>query len=281
VTVHGVNATTTATTLVFEEANGSYGYRAFSPLGYVAGHGNSLAVAGGPLDVPIGFSAVTYQVVWKATGLVANFSWAISLDGNLTAANGAWLTLMLTNGSYSFQVSAIPGFAPQPRHGTIRLDGEGAILEITFIRVLFPVTFAASGVPANSSWQVRLANVTGSTTGSAAGFLMANGTYTYDVSAPPGFYAVPSHGTVTVNGAAFVIPVTLHPTGVSPPPALWDLAGPALGAAAAIGISLWATLALVGYLGRRDEARLRSPSTRSEATDSVSTEAPAESRRDR
>ncbi len=82
----------------------------------------------------------------------------------------------------------------------------------------YSITFSESGLPNGSCWSVALSNgdrgsVCGSSSNVTVGFLEPNGTYSFSVSPSYGgfrggaLYPTPATGTVTVNGAAVLVPI--------------------------------------------------------------------------
>ena len=65
----------------------------------------------------------------------------------------------------------------------------------------FAITFTETGLLAGASWSVTLGGSAQSSGSTSITFDVANGTYTYTVSAT-GYTAVPSSGTIVVNGLA-------------------------------------------------------------------------------
>lgn len=261
VSVRDVTVTSSTDRIEMAEANGSYGYRAYTLVGYRTGPTHGFTVAGSSLVVDIPFTPILYAVVWRETGLGADAIWNVTVAGNQTTALGAWATARLPNGTYAFEIGPVPGFEVEPRSGMVTVAGSAVVLSVSFERPMFSVSFRALGVPYSARWEVRLSDTSGTAHGGADGFEEPNGTYTYDVTPPTGYYADPSHGNVTVNGSDDVMAIAFHPLGpgVLTPP-LWNLAAPALSVATALALSALGTLALVSYLGRRDRARLKAGS---------------------
>ena len=77
-------------------------------------------------------------------------------------------------------------------------------------------------------------------------FMATNGTYTFDIHAPPGYYAVPSHGNLTVAGARLPLVIQFHLTSERPSAAL--IAALSQGA---VSVSLW----IGASVSLRDSAR--------------------------
>jgi len=253
ITVRNVTGSSTTSTLVLEESNGSYGYVAATVAGF---HPHPPAfgfvVNGSATVVPVGFAAVRYNVVWEESGLGPNLSWTVSVSGQTYGSAGAWTTAPLTNGSYTYSISNVRDYIPVVnRSGGFRVNGTEIHCPVLFVRAAFPVMFMVSGIPENDPWSVRFSNLTFSVVELWARFVEPNGSYTFNVTPPSGFAATPSHGVITVDAAPTVLPIAFVVLGPPSDPPIWNLVIPALVAASVIGLAGWGTFALVGATTRR------------------------------
>lgn len=95
------------------------------------------------------------------------------------------------------------------------------------------VTFSESGLPNGATWSVALNGTQHSGTvvanASSIFFQLLNGTYTYSVSSVSvnntTYYASPSSGSVTVDGAAKIVNITFSTTPPTSPPGLFTEGG--------------------------------------------------------
>lgn len=257
VEVRGATETGNApTSLIFEEHPGAYAFTAGAVGGYNVSRSLLFTVVHGPLSVTVDFRPGN-RILWNETGLGPNLTWAVRLNDSLVPASGGWATIRVFNGSYAFSIPAVhgnpggPSYAPNPQVGTIDLTGNGATIDVRFVEATFPVMFALSGLPGGAPSNVRLSNLTQVTALSSFGFQLPNGTYTFDVEAPAGYYASPSHGNVTVAGSQTVVAIAILPIGRGPTPPFLSLALPAVTAAIVLGLSGAGTFALLGAIRRR------------------------------
>ncbi len=243
-TVRGVTQTTLGGVLDFALLNGSYAYQ----VGYVDGYhpdvsNKTFDVRGLPLTVDVPFVATVYPVIWEASGVRAGINWTVWVDGQPTVATSAWVTVWLANGSHPYLIELSANFSASPRTGVLDVYGSGWVLYPQFDLVEFPAEFDAAGTGAPADWSVRLGNVTQSAVGGRSAFLAANGTYTFDVHPPPGYYAVPSHGILAVAGSPAPTPIQFFPSSEKPSAAL--VAALSMGA---LSVSLWiGGAAVVGF----------------------------------
>jgi hypothetical protein len=257
VTVSLLTNSSLTPTMMFEETNGSYGYNTSSIPGFRA-HPPAFGynVSGPGRVVLIQFSPVRYYVIWKEVGLGPNLSWSVTVnDGTAATTNGsvgAWTTLHLVNGTYSFLIPKVSDYVPVTNEsGTFTVNGANVSFDVLFPQVSFPVTFAISGLPPGTQWQVRLSDSINTSSELAATFQEPNGSYTYDVEPPAHYLAYPSHGTVTVDAAAIVITVSIVPAGPPSNPPLWTLVTHATIAGWAVLLVAGGTLLLVRARSRR------------------------------
>jgi hypothetical protein len=224
VTVRGLTQTAGLTDLSlpqFQLLNGSYAYR----VGYVPGYHadvteKTFTVLGGPLVVDVPFVQTVYTATWEANGSRAGLNWSVILDGQPTWATSAWVSATIPNGSYSYAIALPANFSVTPRTGELYVAGSAVELPLRFSLMEFPIQFEALGPAVPGGWTVRLGNVTQGASASGPSFLAANGTYTFDVQPPVGYFAVPSHGNVTISGPSAPFVVQFHPSSEQPSAAL-------------------------------------------------------------
>jgi hypothetical protein len=249
------DATLTAGTLdpQFLLLNGSYAYH----VGYVPGfHANvplkMFWVQGGPVTVDVPFVPTVYPVVWDATGSRSGMNWTVDLDGTSMVADSAWVATSLPNGSYSYALQVPANFSVSPRTGVVAVDGFGMRLAVSMNLMEYTAAFEALGPSAPNGWSVRLGSLTQGADANLSSFSAANGTYTFDVRAPAGYYAVPSHGNLTVAGPPPPTMIRFHLSSEKPSAALVAaLSSGALGVALWIGVSFFVGFVVVRRLRRR------------------------------
>jgi len=79
----------------------------------------------------------------------------------------------------------------------------------------YAIIFTESGLPNGQSWSVTIGGSTLSSTVSTIVFFEGDGTYSYSVTVPAGYTGY--GGSVTINGAAFIVPIAIvlnTPTGL-------------------------------------------------------------------
>jgi hypothetical protein len=256
-TVRNASATATApSSIVLLEQAGAYGFHTGAAGGYVLGSPLYFTLGNGPMTVVVDYVPQN-RVIWNETGLGPGLSWSVVLDGVGITGSGGWVNANLTNGTYDYVIPGVQDYVPVPHQGMVVLTGAGAVIDVRFVRATFPITFAVKGLPPGAQYDVRLSNLSVLTGVAAYTFQLPNSThvsggqYTFDVQAPAGYYAAPSHGNVSVSGRPNVITVSILPVGVGPDPPTMGLVISALSAAVALGLAGVASFLVTGALHRR------------------------------
>lgn len=248
ITVRGSTERATGAEPVFDLINGSYAFQ----VGYVAGYHTNVTnktfyVGGGPLTVEVPFVPTVYRATWEAQGVRSGLTWSVALDALAVSANAAWASAWLPNGSYAYALVLPANFTATPLTGVVEVDGADTYLYPSFSLVEFALEFRAAGMAASQVWSVRLGNATQWAWAASSSFMAPNGTYTFDIHPPSGYYAVPSHGNLTVAGPSPSVLVQFLPSSLKPSDAL--VAQLSWGAAS---VSLWIGGSIVvGFVGLR------------------------------
>lgn len=163
-----------------------------------------------------------FTVTLQATGLPAGTTWSASFDGVPATSSGPSLAFDVSNGTYPYEVDALPGIVPSPASGLVVVDGSEQTVPIAFQHA-YTLTFAEVGLPAGANWSVRVDGRSNASGGPRIAFAVTNGTHAFEVTVIAGYPATPSSGVVTVAGAdfteaivfaAFTYRVTFNETGL-------------------------------------------------------------------
>ena len=190
--------------------NGSWDYRLGLVPGWApTGRTGQFVVAGGAVAVPTSWSRTTYPVKFTSTGLPTGTDWSVTLNGTTATGPNPTLTFIVPNGSYPFQVGAIPGFVTVDRSGTVTVAGSTLAVSIAWTAFTYPVTFASSGLPSGTGWNITVGGVTVSTRSSTIIVDSPNGTYAYVLGVVPGYReAQGAQGQFTVSANATTVLLT-------------------------------------------------------------------------
>lgn len=156
-------------------------------------------------------------LTFSETGLPTGTSWTVTVNlTRLTAAAPYPLAYPQVNGAYTpydYTVGPVAGYTAQPAKGSGTYTQSDVTVPIHFWTVNYTVSFAQTGLPANTTWGVKLSFAGLQVSGNASTLALdaANGTWGYQLESPTGYVASPSIGNLTVNGSAITIPIAFHP----------------------------------------------------------------------
>ncbi|MCI4323336.1 MAG: hypothetical protein L3K03_04870 [Thermoplasmata archaeon] len=161
VTFNGTQNSSTADSIVYLVPNGTeYAYQVTSANpNYVASPAaGTLPVNGEPQQVPISWSlrpAWTYQIRFIESGLPAGTTWETTLllsQPDLQSGTGTILSFRVTNGTYAFSITPVPGYDSTPEIGSVTVSGANVTRMVNFT-VPAPSTGGAnqSGAPASNA----------------------------------------------------------------------------------------------------------------------------------
>ncbi|HZY70658.1 MAG TPA: thermopsin family protease [Thermoplasmata archaeon] len=157
--------------------------------------------------LPLTLAAFRYPVEFTARGLPANTPWSVNLSGTWNRSSGPTISFTAPNGTYAFQVGAVPGFVPDAWYGTVTVAGGGGTATVTFTAFDLPVTFAATNRPSGVPWGVTIGVQTVQGTGPNLVFELPNGSYGFNVTTPQRFAADPVQGGVNVTGSPTTVAI--------------------------------------------------------------------------
>jgi thermopsin len=208
VTVNGTTLSSTAQTIKFHLANGTYSYSVSNVANYSRTASGSFTVSGGPLTVITHYVLVTYVISFFEYGLPSGTRWSVDVNGTTISSTAQTIKFHLANGTYAWSVPNIPNYSRTPS-GVLHVNGAAVTVSEHFVLVTYEVEFTESGLPTHTSWQVTIGSTTISSTTTHVFFFLGNGTYTYTVSAPSSGYTPTSgSGGFTVNAAQVNISVS-------------------------------------------------------------------------
>ncbi len=218
VNLNGTVKTSSSTTISYTLPNGSYPFSIAAVSGYtISPSSGTTTVAGAAVNEPITFTPTLYTVTFFEGGtLPAGSTWSVTINGVTMNSTTNSLAFNLPNGTQTYTVGVPAGYTASPASGSVLVAGAAQAVVVVISQsttgATYTVTFTVNG---GSGWTVQ---VNGQTLTPASGantvqVALANGTYSFGVIAPSGWYASPSGGTFTVNGAPVPVPaITLSQT---------------------------------------------------------------------
>ncbi|MGC8506474.1 MAG: hypothetical protein ACP5NK_07210 [Thermoplasmata archaeon] len=132
-TLNGTQYSNSTDQITIALINGTYTYSVSSVSGYTITNGTgSVKIDGSSVSISVKFSPVVYQVTISETGLPANSTWTVTVNGHEYNVTGTYTTLSLTNGTYSYSVSYLSGYSITNRTGNITVSGSAASVNVKF-----------------------------------------------------------------------------------------------------------------------------------------------------
>jgi len=198
--------TASTRTMSFTEPNGTYDYTVSSanPM-FAPPSGGAFTVAGAAVSEPAPF-VEQFPVTLTESGLPAGTSWFVNVSGG-PSYRSTTTTVGITdpNGTYNFSVGSANKSYRAPA-GSFTVAGNPLSETVPFSLVTFPVTFTETGLPSpvlvKYGWNVVVGGALTAEHGATATFELPNGTESYLISGPSGYWVTggsPS-GTVRVAG---------------------------------------------------------------------------------
>lgn len=205
VTCNGEAEKQSSSTNSFVEANGSYTFSVGAQTGYaITPSSGSVTVppsSGYTVTVNINF-LTSYSVIFSESGLPSGTTWSVTLGGVEQTSSTSTITFSEPNGTYSYTIGAVPGYAATPLKGSVKVAGAApSPISIAFSVRTYTVTFQESGLPSGTSWSVTLGGTQKTSTTSTITFTEPNATYDFTMGSVAGYAASPASGYVTVSGS--------------------------------------------------------------------------------
>ena len=204
---------------------GLYGGGSADAVAYDTGNGGWY-VADTAVDfvVIVVVGSYGYEVTFTETGLPAGTAWQFWFNGtgpwgrtdNRYESGETSAHVTAGNGTYTFTILPVAGYAVSPASGSITVAGAPVSRAITF-SFQYVVTFTENGLPAGTTWSVTLAGTSKSSTSTAISFSEGNGTYAFTLGSVSGYDASPSSGNVSVSGTAASKTVAFTPASSGTP----------------------------------------------------------------
>ncbi|MGC8619422.1 MAG: hypothetical protein ACP5LA_02770 [Thermoplasmata archaeon] len=142
-----------------------------------------------------------YRVEFIEVNLPYNTSWSISIENLTETSKNSTIVFYEQNGIYFYNISSSCFFS-EPSSGKIIVNNQNITLTIYFNSIQnYSVIFIESGLQKGSIWFVNLTN--GQSFKSKTNQLIfseKNGSYSYEIKGPPGYYPIRENGSFTVNG---------------------------------------------------------------------------------
>lgn len=206
---NGTSLNSSSGDISFNVTNGTYYYYAKVPEGYEQiGNSGTIVVSGHDITIDVYYSRL-YRLTFTENGLPAGVGWSVVVGGHAIESKNNTLGLNLTNGTYRYNASQVPGFTVRDNTGNITVAGENDSVEFVYHK-LYTIKFVESGLPSNSKWSVALNSSMRSNFSGPISFNETNGTYNFNVIQREGFISNISEGSVDVEGSNVTVYIAFN-----------------------------------------------------------------------
>ena len=220
----GIVKYSTTPSIVYDELNGSYAFSIPSVPGYTVSPSSGTAtVNGANITEAITFLPMPkYSLNFTESGLPSRTLWSVNLSGSIQSSNKSYIAFQETNGTYSYSIGIVAGYAASPNTGSVTLSGAAKNVSIAWTQVRYQVSFNETGLPSGTKWFLNFSDTLHNSTNKFINLTEPNGTYSFSVVHLTGYKNTPLNGTVKVNGSGVSdkITFTAYPTAVITAPSL-------------------------------------------------------------
>ena len=217
VDVNGTLYVNVGSTVTFAAMDGVYDYTVGAVAGWTPQPGSGqVTVNGAPVNVTIDWVPVTYAVTFEETGLPSGTSWSVTFDGTLHTTQGTTLRVMAANGTGTYRIPGVPGYALSAYTGSVTVSGAPVNVTLTWTRVTYALQLLETGLPSGTSWSVGIGN--GSVSGSSSRLVTdePNGTYLLTPLSISGYSSAPTTLRVVIQGGSVSESFTYRATSSAP-----------------------------------------------------------------
>ncbi len=209
--VNGYTAVSSTNRLLLYEILGNYTYYPIHVPGYTNVPSGHFSVSAGSNIVNVQYNK-TFMVQFNESGLPSGQPWSITFNGTKdTSSAGVPVSFFATNGTYSFKVSKIYGYAVSPQNGTLKVEGSEVTVNLNFSMKSYLVNFKTSGLPATSVWNLTIGGIQHTVHGNEYSYVATPGNYTYSIQPVAGYYPVNSSGSFSVNADNITVNIMWKP----------------------------------------------------------------------
>jgi DNA-binding beta-propeller fold protein YncE len=208
VTLNGSQETSSTSTIVASEPNGTYPFVVNPVVGYTRSLASgNVVIRGANVTNSVAFMSVpptTYLVRFAESGLPSGTSWTVAFCGTQHTSTGSAILFTEPNGTYPFALAPVPGYVGGPSSGTVAVNGANVTQSVAFRAAppaTYVVSFSETGLPPGTTWSVTFNGVPESGKGDLSFSGIGNGTYSFAVGPVAGYGATPSSGSVLVSGS--------------------------------------------------------------------------------
>ncbi|HTT26129.1 MAG TPA: thermopsin, partial [Thermoplasmata archaeon] len=213
VTLGGLTLASTSTFVRFFMVNGSFAYTTPPIPGYLLNDSTGSAVVAGSDDLILfPFVQVVYAVTLYETGLPLGTAWSIYVNGANYSSTSVSLHFALPNGTFTYTLGIVPGWTAAPSaHATLHIAAGPISRTLNFRQFTYAVLAVESGLPSGALWGIDIDSNLTVGTFFALRTYDPNGSYSYRISPPAGWFATPSQGSFEIAAGDVTLNFTFQP----------------------------------------------------------------------
>jgi YVTN family beta-propeller protein len=129
----GPSTFSTSEFLSFDEPNGTYAYSVSGIDQNYSAPGGSLVVNGAAVSETAAFSLTAFPVTFAEIGLPAGATWSATFRGTTVSGTDELTFWTVPNGTYSFTIGSVTGYAANRTSGAVQVRGAGVSVPIAFV----------------------------------------------------------------------------------------------------------------------------------------------------
>ncbi len=197
---NGQQFSSSTSSIVFDEANGSYSFTTSEGNAhyYAVPSSGIITVNGKALQQNISYY-YGYSVNFTAKNLAKFVQWSVTYNNVSKSSTSPYITFFIKNGSYKYSISIAPDWSASPSSGWLNVSGANAAQSINFTELYFTITFKETGLPAGSVFSITINNQLYQSTNGSVVIRAHNGSYVFMPAYVSGYTATPSSGTVSLG----------------------------------------------------------------------------------
>jgi len=206
-TLNGTSRNASADTISFLAVNGTYQFTLGVPEGYLIDRNSgTVEVSGANVTVTVHYTRL-YNTTITEKGLARGTGWWAEIGGLNLTGNGTQIHSSLTNGTYTYKVSKVPGYKLVNGSGSFTISGNKAYVAVSYEKI-YAIRFVESGLPSIYSWSVLFNGSEYNIRGNSTFIQAINGSYNYSIGSVSQYVPTNPGGIVNVSGSNVTVSLT-------------------------------------------------------------------------
>lgn len=153
-------------------------------------------------------TGVLFSVTFNEEGLPGNSTWEVQVAGNIYASISRSITVLLPNGTYTYEIYGPYGYSPHNSYGYLNVSGSSSIISVKFTTSMYILTVSEHGLPKGTDWFIVVDGKVYYGNTSTIKILLPPGRYSIYADTIPGYSKTLSTNTIIINGKNLDVSVT-------------------------------------------------------------------------